>query len=78
MNTVTMLEFRRDAERILGRVRRGQRLVLTYRGKAVAQLLPVEQEAPPPDDPLYQLADHAEPGGESLTNEQIDRIVYGE
>ena len=78
MNTVTMLEFRRDAERILRRIRRGQRLVLTYRGKAVAQLLPVEQPTPPSDDPLYRLVDHAEPGGESLTNEQIDRIVYGE
>ena len=32
---------------------------------------------PPKDDPFYRLGDHAENLGGSLTNEEIDRIVYG-
>lgn len=74
-----MLEFRRDARRILEAVRRGERLVLTYRGEAVARLVPVrsEPESVPDDDPIFRIDDFAVdgPGGE-LANEEIDRLVY--
>ena len=33
VKTVTMLEFRRDAEKIIDQVRKGQRMLLTYRGE---------------------------------------------
>lgn len=77
MNHVTLVSFRRNAERILRRVGRGERLVLTRRGLPVARLEPVADLAPTPDDPIYHLADFAAKGGVSLTNREMDRLIYG-
>ncbi len=80
MKTITMLEFRRDARRALDAVRRGERLLLTYRGKPVARLEPVGHDIPavPEDDPLLHVDDYAIDGpGGPLANEDIDRLVYG-
>jgi prevent-host-death family protein len=80
MGTVTMLELRRHAQQIIDRVRRGERLTLTYRGAAVARLEPVEAAAAV-DDAFYGLADLAAcsgPAAGNLTNEQIDQAVYGQ
>jgi len=38
MKTVTMLEFRQEAEKILGRIQKGEHMILTYRGKPAARL----------------------------------------
>ncbi len=54
---------------------------LTYRGKPVADLVPVKppkSRRPPQDDPFYRILEHATPHGENLTNREIDRIVYGQ
>ncbi len=75
--TVTMVEFRLRAAEILGAVRRGRRMVLTYRGRPVIRLEPISDEAPAQEDPFYRLADLAAPKGTSLTNQQIDETVYG-
>ena len=77
MRTVTMLEFRKNALEIVRCVQRGQSIVLTYRGKAVAQLQP-PSAYPPADDPFYSLPDLADAAGESLTNQQIDQTLYGQ
>ena len=77
MKTISMLEFRKKAEAILNRVRAGQGYVLTYRGKPVARLEPIANGEIPDDDPLYMLPQLAVEGGESISNEEIDRIVYG-
>lgn len=75
-----MLEFRRDARRALEAVRRGERLLLTYRGEPVARLEPV---APGPsevseDDPLLNVGEYAVDGpGGVLSNDEVDRIIYG-
>ncbi len=74
-----MLEFRRNARRVLDAVRRGERVLLTYRGKAVARLEPVrpESRAVPEDDPLRRIDDFAVAGpGGPLTNAEIDRLAY--
>lgn len=71
-----MLEFRRDAEAIIRKVRQGKRLIMTYRGKPVMRLEPIEATTPGPDDPFYKLAQLAVAGGQALTNEEIDQIVY--
>jgi antitoxin (DNA-binding transcriptional repressor) of toxin-antitoxin stability system len=76
MERVSMLEFRRDAEAVILKVRRGQRLLMTYRGKPVMRLEPIEASAPAPDDPFYQLSHLATSKGKPLTNEEIDQIVY--
>lgn len=75
-----MLEFRRNTRSAVAALRRGERLLLTYRGEAVARLEPVVPEAPvvPDDDPLLRVDDFAVDGpGHPLTNEEIDRLVYG-
>ena len=76
MKTITMVQFRRRAAEILRKVARGQAFLVTYRGKPVARLEPVAPEIPD-DDPIYRLAELAGHDAEPLTNDEIDRIVYG-
>ncbi len=79
MREITMLEFRRNARRALDALRRGERLLLTYRGKAVARLEPVGDggSTVPEDDPLLHIEDFAVDGpGGVLTGEEIDRLIY--
>ena len=79
MTTVSMVEFRRDAEAVIRKAMQGQRMILTYRGKPVLRLEPIENGEPREDDPIYHL-DKLVPEdakGGHLTNEEIDRIVYG-
>jgi len=71
-----MLDFRLDAERIIAQVQKGQRMILTRRGKPVARLEPIVNELLDADDPIYSLTDLAE-AGQSLSNSQIDEILYG-
>jgi prevent-host-death family protein len=79
METVTLLEFRRHAEEIIQRVRQGKRLVLTYRGKPVMRLEPISENKISRDDPFYRLPELANSSsGKSLTNEEIDQILYDE
>lgn len=76
-----MLEFRRKAQRILAAVRRGERVLLTYRGRPVARLEPVGEEAAGSegDEPLLRLEEYAFEGPDGrLTNQDIDRLAYGE
>jgi prevent-host-death family protein len=76
METVSVLEFRRDAEAIIRRVQQGKRLVLTYRGKPVLRLEPIATREIGPDDSFYRLGQLAVAGGKPLSNEEIDQIVY--
>jgi prevent-host-death family protein len=76
MEKITVLDFRRHAEAVIRKVRQGQRLILTYRGKPVMRLEPIEEPHPAADDPFYALPQLATQDGRSLTNEEIDQIVY--
>jgi antitoxin (DNA-binding transcriptional repressor) of toxin-antitoxin stability system len=76
MKTVTMLDMRKDAKRIVERVKRGERLVLSYRGEDSILLEPLRgSPGPDSDDLLFQLADMAEQG-ESMSNSEIDGALY--
>lgn len=77
MTTVSMLQFRQNSEEVLRRLQRGERIVLTYRGRPVARLEPVRDALPDPDDPAYRLYEHADPEGKSLSNREIDETLYG-
>lgn len=77
MKTVTMLRFRAEAEAILKQVGKGQSFVLTYRGKPVARLEPLREREISSDDPMYRLSELATSNGESITNQEIDRLIYG-
>ena len=78
MKTITMLELRQRARSVVREVAAGQRYTVSYRGKVVMKLEPPDppRKRPPKDDPFYRLAELAEDMGESLTNEQMDRIIY--
>jgi prevent-host-death family protein len=76
METITVLDFRRHAEAVIRKVRQGKRLVLTYRGKPVMRLEPIREPRPAASDPFYCLPELAIPNGRSLSNEEIDQIVY--
>ena len=75
MTAISLVQFRKDAGGILNRVRQGQSMLLTVRGKPVARLEPIDQKAPA-DDPLYRLAERAVSDGANLSNAQIDRLLY--
>lgn len=78
--TVTMLQFRNNAEAILRRVARGERLVLSHRGKPAARLEPINigSSAAAPDDPFLNIAQRAIPSPKGKTKHgEIDRVLYG-
>ncbi len=79
MKTVSMLEFRVSTEQVIKLLRRNERVRLTYRGKPLADLVPVSNAptAPSADDPFYHMHEIASKAG-SLENAEIDSIVYGE
>jgi antitoxin (DNA-binding transcriptional repressor) of toxin-antitoxin stability system len=77
MKKVSMVDFRRYARQIIAQLHKGKRLLLTRRGKPVALLEPIDSERLEVDEQFYSLCELAEPGG-SMTNRQIDEIVYGQ
>lgn len=76
METVTMLEFRRNAASIIRRVQKGKHLVLTRRGTPVMRLEPLRDGTVRESDPFYGITESADDDVASLTNAQIDGIVY--
>jgi len=76
MKTLTMLDFRLRAGEVIKRVRSGERMILTYRGKPAFRIEPVDDGKIDKNDAFYSLIDRADDSGESLSNEEMDRIVY--
>lgn len=80
MKTVTMLEFRQDARSILRRIARGERLLLSHRGKPAARLEPLTAEPNNValNDPFVTIGSRAAASPKGKTRHaDIDRIVYG-
>ena len=77
MKSVSMLQFRKDAESVLKQVVKGRSFVLTYRGKPIARLEPIRPPAVDVDDPIYRLSELASDAAGPLTNGEIDDILYG-
>lgn len=80
MKAITVLELRRNMGRVLDELKRGERLVLTYRGVPVARLEPVAAATMevPEDDPLLHVDEYAVDGpGGTLSNDEADRLIYG-
>lgn len=74
-----MLRFRQDAEGILRRIAKGERFVLSHRGKPAARLEPVEKATWDAGlDPFLSVSKRAVRSPKGKTRHQeIDRIVYG-
>ena len=80
MKIVTMLEFRQDAQSVLRRVARGERLVLSHRGKPAARLEPLERAAIGnlENDPFLSVRRRATASPKGKTRHRdIDHILYG-
>ena len=78
MKTVTMLEFRQDAARVLRRIAEGERFVLSHRGKPAARLEPLHGPPDPIGDPFLMIAHRAKPSPKGKTKHtDLDKILYG-
>jgi len=76
MKTITMLDLRQNAKQIVNRAQHGERMLLLYRGNPAMVLEPYREEKEQGDDPVFSLSS-ASGTGESLSNEEMDGIVYG-
>ena len=80
MKTVTILEFRKNAEAVLRRVAKGERFVLSVRGRPAARLEPLTSAllSNAGDDPFLSIARRAKPSPKGKTRHAaIDGILYG-
>jgi len=80
MKMVTMLEFRQNAESILRRIAKGERFLLSHRGRPAARLEPVKGAAcdDSSEDPFLTVSRRATPSPKGATDHgEIDRILYG-
>jgi antitoxin (DNA-binding transcriptional repressor) of toxin-antitoxin stability system len=79
MKTVTMLEFRQNAEEVLRRLAKGERFVLTHRGRAAARLEPVGAAAGEAgEDPFLTIGGRATLSPKGPTQHRdIDQLLYG-
>jgi prevent-host-death family protein len=78
---VNMHDAKTRLSQLVARAEKGERITIARDGKPVAQLGPAprrRRSALPEDEPLLNLDTFAVdgPGGE-LTNEDIDRTLYG-
>ena len=79
MKTVTISEFRRDAAGILRRIAKGERFILSHRGRPAAILEPLTgYKANLGSDPFLTVADRATPSPKGkIRHQDIDQILYG-
>ncbi len=76
MKKVSMVEFRLHAERVIRDAMRGEEMILTYRGRPVIRLDPIERPGCRENDPFYRLDRLAAKNGESLSNDEMDQLIY--
>lgn len=78
---VNVHEAKTRLSQLLARVERGEQITIARAGEPVAVLGPIQRSrraALPADDPLLNLDDFAVDGpGGTLTNAEIDAVVYG-
>jgi antitoxin (DNA-binding transcriptional repressor) of toxin-antitoxin stability system len=77
MKIVSLLEFRKNAQKIIRFAQQGQRMIMTYRGKPVCRLEPILYDDINENDPFYNIDRLAEKKGKNLSNREIDGILYG-
>ena len=79
MTTVTMMELRQHSDRVIRRAKRGQHMILTYRGNPVMRLEPYQETTNTDisNDAFYSLGKLADADCKNINNTEIDRLVYG-
>ena len=76
MENVTMLDLRRNTRRIIMKARKGERMILSYRGKPVIRLEPFIEKIPEGDDPFFSLPEFSLEESEILNNKEMDALIY--
>ena len=79
MTTITMMELKQHSDRVIRRAKRGQRMILTYRGNPVMRLEPYQDttKVSTDNDSFYLLGELANTKGEgNIDNNEIDRLIY--
>lgn len=80
-DVVNMHDAKTQLSKLVARAEKGERITIARDGKPVAQLIPApkrKRQTLPADDPLLNLDAFAVDGkGGDLTNEEIDRTLYG-
>ena len=71
-----MLEFRKNAAKIIRWSKQGQKMIMTYRGKPIFRLEPVLDDQIDENDPFYMLNRLAAEDGDNLSNQEMDEILY--
>ena len=80
MKTITMLEFRQNAQSVLRRIANGERFFLSHRGKRAARLEPLTTTPnnAAVNDPFLTIGSRATASPKGKTRHgDIDRFVYG-
>jgi prevent-host-death family protein len=71
-------ELRLKFDRVLKAMKQGRTLTLTYRNKPLARIVPLKEERSlSEDDPIYRMYELAQPVGAPLTNDEMDKLIYG-
>jgi hypothetical protein len=76
MKTISMVEFRHSADKIIRDAMNGERTILTYRDKPAVHPEPIKPDAVRKDNPFYSIDCIAEANAGTLKNSQIDRVIY--
>jgi antitoxin (DNA-binding transcriptional repressor) of toxin-antitoxin stability system len=77
METISMLDVRKNAKSLVGRLLRGESFRITYRNLPVGELFPTaSRRSISSDDPVYRLAEHAEDLGGGLDARAADELIY--
>ncbi len=78
-NVINAKTLRAELGAILERVRKGERITVVYRSRAVCRLVPVDVSeqplGPPEDDPLYR-AEAVGRSSDGLTSSEHDALLY--
>ncbi len=77
MKHISVLDFRKNSKKILDGAKRGERMIMTYRGRPVFRLEPIANELPSQDDAFYQLGQFVPGKGTNMSNVDMDKAVYG-
>ncbi|MFZ4774867.1 MAG: hypothetical protein ACOYM3_05875 [Terrimicrobiaceae bacterium] len=77
METISLLDVRRNAKILVGRLIRGESFRITYRNRLVGELFPLRKNQPIEiSDPVYAVSEHAEDLGGTLDARAADALIY--
>lgn len=77
MKTITLPSLAREADAVFAALKAGESFLVKHRGKPAGRLSAIKRKArPSKTDPFYSLGKLTFKGG-SLSNEELDRAVYG-